>query len=386
MLIKKSELKRLSLWLPLLLFVLMAFAPQVQGQTDPAFGLNFSGDFRLRYENTTNQILGTPLPGNEDARNREVVRFRAGITKKINELFNFGARLATGSSDDPNTTDVTLGNFVDDLEFSLDRLYLELKHKNLFLTGGKFGNPFRRTDIVWDGDVNPQGVAGSYTFSGSGQITSKFTGIYSIVDEQTLAPDSYMWGGQMELSIHPVQDWSVTLAGAYYDYTIKSLANAGIGDTRSNLLTSDGTAYISDFDLLDAIAIVEYRGFGERTPIRFVADFVKNLSTVAEADGEDQGFTLDLYIGRASKKHDRRFRYGYSRVETDAVFAAFSNDNTTIPTNYEQHTVTIDYVALENMTLNLTWYLYRRNELFFAPPGADNEFVSRLRLNVMVKL
>ena len=63
MLTKKNELKLLSLWLPLLLFVLMAFAPQVQGQTDPAFGLNFSGDFRLRYENTTNQILGTPLPG-----------------------------------------------------------------------------------------------------------------------------------------------------------------------------------------------------------------------------------------------------------------------------------------------------------------------------------
>ena len=185
----------------LLLAILPLFVAEspVQAQTDP---LNFSGDFRLRHERTTKQEPGA-RPDIRDPRNREVVRFRFGMSKKINGLFNFGARLATGSPDDPNTTDITLGDFVNDLTISLDRVYMELTYKNLFLTGGKFANPFRATELVWDGDVNLQGFGASYTFSGARKITPKLTGVYYIVDEQTTNPDSYMWGGQMQFVMNP---------------------------------------------------------------------------------------------------------------------------------------------------------------------------------------
>jgi len=384
----KADCSRLvgTMWcrrpLSILLATLALFvaASPVQGQTDGPLGLNFFGDFRLRFERTTKQEPGEVPDVISDPRNRGVVRFRLGVTKKINEWVNFGARLATGSPDDPNTSDVTLGDFVNDLTISLDRVYLELTHQNFFFTGGKFANPFRTTELVWDGDVNPQGVAASYIFSGLGKITPKLTGMYYIVDEQTLNPDSYMWGGQMQFSIHPGPDWSLTLAGAYYDYKIKSLTNAGAGDLLSNYLTASRTAYLSDFDLLDIIAMVEYRGLSERFPIRFVGDYVKNRG--AEVN-EDSGFGLDLYVGRSSKKNDVRFQYGYAKTETDAVLAAFSHDNTTIATNYEQHTLGIDYVAVENTILNLTLYFYRRDK--FEPiPGVENEFFSRLRVNALV--
>ena len=355
------------------------FVSKVQGQTDPLHGLKFSGDFRLRYENTNNQQSGATI---RDSRSREVVRFRASLSRKINGLFKFGARLATGSSDDPNTADVTLGNFVNDLEISLDRVYLEMRYQNLFLTGGKFANPFLRTDLVWDGDVNPQGAAASYTFSGSDKITSKIIGMYAIVDEHaaSLVPDSEMWGGQIQFGLKPSSALSFTFAGAYYNYNIMSLSNADAGDTRSNFINADGTAYLSDFNLYDAIASVEYRGFSEQYPIRFIGDYVKN---VGAAGSEDSGFMLDLFVGKASKKKDLRFRYGYSETKTDAVLAAFSNDNTTIATNYKQHTVTIDYVAVENTTLNLTWYLHRKNQLLSSNDSDD--MVSRVRLNAVVK-
>jgi len=183
----------------LLLTAVGYFAPlsgdTVQAQTDP---LNFAGDFRLRLERTTRQeVHNQNQPGVRDPRTREVVRFRFGMNKKINGMFNFGARLATGSPDDPNTTDITLGDFVNDLTISLDRVYLEFAYKNLFLTGGKFGNPFLTTEMVWDGDVNPQGVGASYTFAGLGKMTPKLTGVHYVIDEQTNLPDSYMLGGQM---------------------------------------------------------------------------------------------------------------------------------------------------------------------------------------------
>ena len=66
------------------------------------------------------------------------------------------------------------------------------------------------------------------------------------------------------------------------------------------------------------------------------------------------------------------------------MLAAFSNDNTTIPTNYQQHTVTADYVALDNTTLNLTWY-YHRFDKPNVSQGQTDKWVSRVRLNAVVK-
>ncbi|OGC06972.1 hypothetical protein A2V82_01925 [candidate division KSB1 bacterium RBG_16_48_16] len=354
----------------------------VQGQTDHP--MNFAGDFRVRFESTSRQQPGA-TPDIRDARNREVVRFRFGINRRINGLFNFGARLATGSPDDPNTTDVTMGDFVNDLSISLDRAFMELKYQNLFLTGGKFANPFRTTELLWDGDVNLQGIAGSYTLPGAKKIVPKVSGAYYVVDEQSSNPDSYMLGGQLDFAIHPSPDLSLTLAGAYYDYTIKSLTHAdppgdSQGDTRGNFLTADGKAYLSDFDLIEGFAAIDYRGFGERYPVRLVGDFVKNNGA---ARGEDMGYGIDLYVGKVSKNKDWRFQYGYALAENDAVLAAFSHDNTTLASNYEQYTLGIDYVIAENTTLTLTLYHYRRHHLKSAH-SIENDFFTRLRLNAMV--
>jgi len=364
-----------------LALLMVSSAGSVQAQTDP---LNFTGDFRLRHERTTKQEPGA-RPDIRDPRNREVVRFRFGMSKRINGLFNFGARLATGSPDDPNTTDITLGDFVNDLTISLDRVYMEMTYKNLFLTGGKFANPFRTTELLWDGDVNLQGFAASYTFSASQKIIPKLTGVYYVIDEQTANSDSYMLGGQMQLAINAGSNLSLTLAGAYYDYSINSLTHADApgdaqGDTRSNFLTPDGKAYLSDFDLIDVIAMVDYRGFGERFPVRLVGDVVKNNGA---ARGEEAGFAIDLYVGKISKKKDWRFQYGYALAENDAVFAAFSHDNTTIASNYEQHTLGVDFVAVENTVLNVTLYHYRRHD-FPLPNSFENDFFTRLRLNALV--
>lgn len=352
-------------------------APTPAPTTEESYAWIPSGDFRLRWERTTFQEP-TTQPQILDPRNRWVVRFRAGVTKQFGKLTNFGVRLATGSRTDPNSTDITLGDFADRLEISVDRAFLELKHKGAFLTGGKFANPFTTTELVWDGDVNPQGVAGSFARSGSHQVIPKLTGIFYVVDEQTINPDSFMVGGQGQVTIKPSSGWSVVVAGSYYDYTIKSLRNADAGDTRSNRLTPDRTAYLSDFDLLDAVVTFDHHGFGARYPIKFVGDYVSNLG----ADDENQGFNLDLFVGKTSAKGDKRFRYGYSQAETDAVLAAFSHDNTTLATNYKQHTASFEYQVRKDWQLNATGYVFQR--LDTALPTDLNPWIKRLRLNAMV--
>lgn len=358
-----------------------ALSAQLAAQEYGVSAMRLSGDFRLRYEHTENQqVIDPPPPNVDDARDRMVLRFRAGMTIPINEFFTVGARVATGAPDDPNTADVTLGDFVDDLNISLDRAYVEFNYQNLMLTGGKFPNPLTsRRDLVWDGDVNPQGLAGRYTFTNLGVVQPRVNLIYSIVDEQALAGDSYMYGGQAEVGIRPSDDWTFTAAASYLDYTIKSLNHADGGDIRSNYLNADSTNYLSDFDMLDLIGIVEYRGLSERFPVRFVADFVKNHGAAVP---EDQGFVADLYVGRVGAPRDVRFQYGYSQAQTDAVLAAFSHDNTTLPTDYILHTVTLDYTLLQNTTLSATWYHFRRKD---QQVGTNNTFADRIRLNIVIQ-
>lgn len=350
-----------------------------QEQTDESnpFPWVVAGDFRLRFERTNNQEKGG-LPDRLEPRKRGVVRFRLGVTKEFNELLGFGVRVTTGNPDDPNSTDVTLGNFLDDLNISLDRLYLGLTYKDFFLVGGKFPNPFLRTDLVWDGDVNPQGAAGSYRYAGYEIVVPKVSGIYFIVDEATIVErDSSMVGGQGEVLISPAPDWSLRFSAGYYDYDINSLIGATLGDIRGNriIITPEGPQYVSDFNLFDTIAIVDYLGLGARYPIRFVGDYVKNFGN----EDHESGLMLDLFVGPLSKKNDLRFRYGYAEAQTDAFLAAFSNDNTTYATNYVQHTVTVDYQAFENFLLNATYYVYRRLET-----TDPNPWITRLRLNAMV--
>src|SRR5215510_13712774 len=92
-----------------------------RAQTQPA--LRFTGDFRVRYENTSqgNGALSV---------SREVVRLRAGIMYTLREDVTVRARLATGSGNDPNSTDVTLSSFVYDLEMSLDIASVELNRRH----------------------------------------------------------------------------------------------------------------------------------------------------------------------------------------------------------------------------------------------------------------
>jgi hypothetical protein len=337
---------------------------------DPA--LEVGGDFRLRYEHTS-------AHADDPARDRGVLRGRLGASYAVNERFTVGGRITTGDPDDPNSADVTMDEFVDDLTVSLDQAYARYRLEDLEIVGGKFANPFASTELVWDGDVNPYGLAARHRLYRGAGLDVSMTGIYSVVDEQIAARGSDMLGAQVSLAFEPAADWQFGFDAAYYDYEVGSLVAADSGDTRENNLTPDGSAYLSDFDLLDLIATLDYAGLPGGWPLRIVGDHVRNLGAAVP---EDSGWSLDFSLGELSEVGDWRFGCGYAVAETDAVLAAFSQDNTTYATNYREHTVTVDYLAFEDTFLNLTGYLYRRDDYLLANPLGDNDWISRVRLNL----
>lgn len=335
-----------------------------------AAGLQLLGDFRLRYERNF---------GQSDTRgfDRGVFRARLRARYPVTDRIDIGAEVVTGDPDDPNTADVTIANFVDDLQVNLSQLYASLSFQDIKFQAGKFPQPFQRTDLVWDGDVNPQGLAASYALKANDRLSVAATALYFLIDESVGGPDSMMAGGQVSFDAL-VSDWRVNLSGAYYDYRLNSLDGAGPGDIRSNLLTSDGT-YLSDFDLVDIIARLAYNGLGERWPIHVIGNYVNNLGA---KDHPHQGFSAEIVAGRTKAPGDWEISYGYLQTDVDAVFAAFSHDNFAIATNYKAHKLTLDLKPAERIVLNATLFSYRSLD-----PGYANEFNpadwrQRLRLNL----
>lgn len=334
--------------------------------------LQLGGDVRVRYESNF---------GDADARNRDrgVVRARFRANYAISDHISAGGQISTGDPDDPNTADVTLSNWDDDLAVSLDQLYLRGTFGNLTLVAGKIPQPFRRTDLVWDGDVSPQGASASYKIAMPGGMALKATGLYFQIDEASRARDSSMIGGQVELATAPGA-FHAELAAGFYDYRLHSIAGGDAGDWRSNLLLPDGR-YRSDYNLLDIVGSATLPGFGEHWPIQLIGNYAHNYGAAVE---DDTAYGIDLFLGRAAKSHDLRFGYGYSRTEVDAVLAAFSHDNIDLATNYLLHSLSVDYVPRTNTLLNLTWYHYRPLNPLYAGSNTATDWLNRVRLNFSV--
>ena len=338
---------------------------------EPLPRLDVSGDFRLRYEGNF---------GDADARDwdRGVLRARLGASYVVNDWLTVGGRLATGDPDDPNSTDVTLSNFADDLDISLDQAYAQFKFANAEIWGGKFPLPFTRTELVWDGDVNPQVIGAIYGIPvGGGAL--RFSGLYFLVDHSVAGTDSSMLGAQIGLDLPLTEDFRFELSIAQYDYSLPGVAGADAGDFRSNLIGPDGR-YVSDFNLFDVIAATTFRGW-ERWPVRLAGEYVNNRG--ARTSG-DTGYSIELSAGQALERGDWRFGYGYSVAEMDAVLAAFSHDNTTIATNYRQHTLFVNYAFMDNIVLDATLYRYRPCDAAFSGANDPEDWLNRLRVNFQV--
>lgn len=334
-------------------------------------GLDVAGDVRVRQEFNFSDA-------DARSRTRSVLRARLRATYAIDSHFSVGGQVTTGDPDDPNSTDITLTGFDDDLDISLDQAWIRYKAGGLTAYAGKFPNPFQRTDMIWDGDVSPEGLSVAYSLP-IGRATVDARALYFIVDEATGGPDSSVIGAQAVLQTPLGSDFRLMLAGAYYDYRLHSLAGADAGDFRSNLMT--GGRYLSDFRLINGIAALTWNGLGKNWPLTITADVVRNDGAAVSSDS---GFNIELSAGRAAHKGDWRFFYNYSQVGVDAVFAAFSHDNIGIATNYELHGLSADYVPAENILLNATLYHYRPLRSLYAGANQPNDWLNRVRLNMML--
>jgi hypothetical protein len=336
-------------------------------QTDagePRFSV--SGSLRIRYEHTTAES-GVP------ERDKGTVRAQLAAIYRPAPHVEAVARATTGDPSNPRAAGAPFDDFAHKLEISLDQAYLRVRNHGVSVAAGKIPTPFVTTELVWDGDVNPEGVTGEVALPRTGRISTSLTGLLFVIDERQAAPDSRMVGTQVTSQAQLSDATALTMAAGYSDYQLVTLSSS---DVRSNRLTADGQRYLSDFNLLTLLARVSYGGQESRWPVSFTTEYVRN--TGAATPGQ-QGLSLEMAAGRIHVSGANRVRYGYMAADQDAVLAAFSHDNIPLATAYRLHSLSWDWYRNSTCSTNVTFFLFRGTEDGAGP------YQARLRLNVAVE-
>ncbi len=362
---------------------------------DWVFRIKVKGDIRLRYqgdlfdnrniENTypnfqkINEKGGIgktidPFLNTTHNRQRQRVRLRLGVGAKISNTLKVGVRIATGSEDDPVSTNQTLGNGNKRFELRLDHAFLKYdavdadSYPWLTLLGGRFKNPFMSTDLVWDPDVAFEGVAATYrkSLAGSSNLyeledesRSLFLtlGAFPLQEEELSSRDKWLYAAQLGADWLTDSQSRFKVAISYYNYS-NIVGRRNSLDSNRNDFTApfflqkgntlfdirydndDDTnlsALVSDYDLLGATVQFDLARFA---PVHIIltGDYIKNIGfnkneirkkTGVTVDAKDTGYQISLSVGwpKIKKRRDWQVFGSYKRLERDAVLDAFADSD-----------------------------------------------------------
>jgi hypothetical protein len=350
--------------------------------------ITFGGDLRLRHESFQRDDPNTD-------RHRQRFRLRFGSELKIDELL-VGIRLASGGGDQ-NSTNQSFDNFFSQKQLWIDRAYLQWRALPwLTLTGGRMPNPFfliYTTDLVWDDDINPEGLAENLTFKFTDAIVLFVNAGQFVLDEDAGDNnDQWLFAEQAGVQVGVNKETKVTLAGAFYHFKNATEGNFGIttaggqqdGNTRVDpTRTAAGTytnpTLVNNYRVVDIT--FELAAKVADLPVSLQGDYVKNLADTTT--DKEMGYQVGLRLGKASDPQSWEAAYFYKLVETDAVVADMTDsDFGNGGTNRKGHIVWIAYNPTKALQVK-TKYFTTEVEDETLPPGKDD--INRLQVDLVVK-
>lgn len=397
-----------------------------------SFGpFSFSGDFRLRDE----PFLGGPS-NQLQVRNRERFRLRFNANVKLNDDISGGFSVASGDINDPISTNQTTNQFYTRKPFLIDRAFINYNphvFKPLTLTGGKFAYPSYRTELTWDNDLNPEGLAQTLAFDINKGILKRvaligfelpFTEVANTPLTNRSIVQSVVYGGQVQTIWQLFSGLKFSAYGAFYNYhkadpIAVALAAASSSNPQSpanGLLALGGSSvqnsvykvggaastaqFASRFGLVDAIARFDVKTPYERWPIIILGDYVQNTRACANVDAilalhptatpnvpckprERRGYWLEARYGRTQEKGDLQFAYTRMFIEREAVMGAFNFSDLRQASNVSQHRVEVFYQAYKNIQLAFTGLFGR--PLNFGSSTPPENILKRLQFDVIYK-
>lgn len=385
----------------------------------PLTELELYGDARVRYEVRNGETGNNdPINGPHDTqqRNRERYRLRLGLRGTLADDWFFNIRLETSQS--PRSTNVTFGDDTSSSSpggggpfakgsdgINVGQVYLGYKgFKDITLIAGKLQNPFVTTSMVWDADINPEGLSEqwkhTFALGGSGpsqSVESKdgkeviaaapsgmtidvFVNFGQFVyddanPENPIGPspqgvpntDAFLLGWQVGAKFNFTKDMYFQFAPTVYNYT-------GAGDTFNTTFVGDPafrrgtTTVVPNQTGVNNLLVFEMPAeFGwkiGKIPMRIFGDFAVNLDgdeRAAAAGHPDEGdqryaYQIGLGIGKIKVKNDWALSAFWQHTEQYALDPNLvDSDLFDSRVNIEGVAVTLGYAVSDAVTANLTY-------------------------------
>jgi hypothetical protein len=364
--------------------------------------LELYGDVRLRYQYNGGETKdrgpvappGAGIAGTNDwqERERERYRLRLGLRGTLMDDWFFGVRLE--SSNNARSTNVTMGDDTASstpggggpFEKNSDTLYIGQAYggykgfPGFTFTAGRMPNPIVNTRMVWDPDINPEGLAEQWkhtfvfgaepapppSFSKDGKDSKAVVAekppepflkldlfanfgqfVYDDANPENplgarattsgngttqLVPntDAFLLAWQVGARFNFPHNFYFQFAPTLYNYT-------GNGDT-FNIHYQGGSPYVTNAESLaqnqtginsllifDMPAEFGWKAWG--IPMRIFSDFATNFEAGSRADAAGESghgsqryaFQAGLGIGQLKKKNDWQFNIWYQQIQQFAL-------------------------------------------------------------------
>jgi hypothetical protein len=359
--------------------------------------IKIGASITLRYDRTETEDQADLLLGDNEI---EGLRTRVRLSFEYNQQGRLaaGMRLSTGENPNPTSPFIRLGDASRSKSFNLDQFYIVYRPLKSFeeisFTIGKMPLPFWRgdrgswrTEMIWDDDINPEGVAlRTPILSGSSKISIENTAGYFTINEVTdnvfsgLTGDTYLFADQINVRVDQGTGGG-TLAVAIYDY---HKLNAGLQSPNftpgsGGFVTPGASALLVREGLQHTNNQVNYgpgaEGFLDERftslnltaqlyhPISlnpmglevfWVGDYVKNMSV--DQDERGYGVTGGLRGGGKGRIAPFNLWYTYREVDADATLATFADSDLGAGTAYKGFEFVANYRILSDLLVQFSYF------------------------------
>ena len=350
--------------------------------TDWASKVTVKGDMRYRYEAISDDTATNAAGVTTADRYRDRIRARLNVEAKATDNILVGIGLTTTEGGDPRSGNQSLTGVFNRKSLDLDLAYFDWKFASWGnLVGGKMKQPFVKgaQNLFWDNDVNPEGLA--FTFSNGILFGSAYNFWLNEVSgaESTLTSDAMMHGAQIGVKL-PMGGSTLTLAGHYYDLSAaQGRVPAPIFNGSANGNTTVGAApniaLAFDYEVIDVMA--QFDTTLGSLPFQVWAEAAQNQ----DPDDNDTAVSGGFLFGRASNAKTWEVGAMYQKVEKDALYAqVIDSDFAGGFSDNDGFVVRFGYAPVRNWVINATYFLNNRN--VDVPNGFGQTEVDYNRLQV----
>jgi hypothetical protein len=328
-----------------------------------------SGDMRIRQETVQ---VDNKSP--EQTANRQRYRARLAVVSQVTPTVEAGMRIASGNSNDARSTNQDMNNYFVKKDLWLDRAYINWHPANvpgLKLLGGRMAQPWvSESEMVWDNDINPEGLAAQYSRKFGDTNVFGSTGVFTVKDNVTgsgpeFHNDLRLYYAQLGTNLFPGDNYKLTLGGSVFHYFKDAYGVPGAPGSAGLSLEANGNTS-TQFQL--------YEGFGQLDvlglplPLSLYGQYVHNPAANGPQSDKDTGYLLGLI----TRIWEIGVNYSYRDVERNAVVGAFTDsDFASGFTASRGSKLQLSYNIAKNFQFLTSYFLTQSNASNPGFPGSD---------------